>query len=156
MTRRARFAVGGFLVCSSLVVFLLPFSLMLLPNPAPKRVTDMTAEPTGVYLVVAGATYHVFPHAELQQAFPTEAAVARPDSTLLVKYRNLADPSLYAVHVFPGGAEVPLGRDDRASDHVLALKPRALPPGRYYLTTQREGMYGGTDYVYFRVASPAR
>jgi hypothetical protein len=156
MTPSRRKSLAAFLVAGAILVFLLPFSLMLLPNPAPKPVKDLSAEPTGVYLGIGATTYHVFPYAAPQETFPGNVAVAGLDTTVLVKYRNLADASQYALRAFPGGDEVAVKRDVRAPDHILCLRPLALKPGQYYVTVAREGMYGGTDYVYFSVETTAR
>ncbi|HEY3318551.1 MAG TPA: hypothetical protein VGK50_09030 [Coriobacteriia bacterium] len=151
MSAGKRAGLAVFLAASGLLVFLLPFSLMLLPNPAPMRVSDLSSAPTGVYLRASGAEYRVFPFGAEQSSFPGASGSAARDSVVLVKYRNLSDLAGYALHSFPSRSEVPVRRVVHASEHVLELRPKPLPAGRYYVTTTREGMWGGTDYVYFRV-----
>ena len=155
MTRPLRLLGGAGLVLAAAAVFVLPFTLMLLPNPRPIRVDRAEGQPTGVYLDAAGAVYRVFPYGDRLDVFPRDAAVVPTRTTVLIRYRNLGSLGGYALHRFPSGAEVGATYRTHEAAQLLELDPGVLSAGRYYVTKTREGMWGGTDFVYFSVEETA-
>lgn len=150
---RGRFIAGIALAVAFGAAGLAPFSLMLLPNPVPVEVSDISVQMPGNFVESDGHVYHVFPYAEEVTSFPKEAPVVGPDAVFIVKYRQLAQLSAYTVWSFETHKEVSVARDT-SEPKLLQLRPETpLTDGRYYAVVARESIYGGEDYVYFEVES---
>lgn len=151
MNRRKMIGAGVAMGTVFALVALAPFALMLLPNPDPVLVADLSTQMPGNYVITGESIYHVFPRAEEVEAFPADAPVVGPDAVFIVKYRQLAQLSAYTVWSFDNRREVPVERDV-STPKLLRLRPdQPLAEGRYYAVVARESIYGGTDYVYFSV-----
>jgi hypothetical protein len=152
MPTRPRVLVGlafGTLVVGAVVA---PFFLMLLPNPVPVRVQDMSSQAPGAFIATRGAVYRVFPRAERASTLPTGSLVTDERPTLWIRYRQLDQLESYSVHALDG-APIAVDRD-RSQPNLLRIQPKhALDPGGYYAEVARDGVDGGTDYVYFHVAA---
>lgn len=141
-------AVGALLLAAAVA----PFSLMLLPNPLPVKVADLGTQLPGTYIQTSSGIFHVFPRAEQADRFPGDALVADPGAVVWVKYKELDALSAYAIYSFEGGKAVP---SVKSTSHARLVEIRPTAPlavGRYYVAVAREGLFGGTDYVYFSVA----
>jgi hypothetical protein len=152
VSNRAKWAVG--LAAGSLltVAAVAPFLLMLLPNPLPVKVTDVAAQPPGAYIAIRSGTYHVFPRAEASDGFPKDALAADPGADVWVRYKELDAMRSYGIYSFPADREVHVSKTI-ARPGLLELRPvEPLPAGLYYAALSRDGIFGGTDFVYFRVS----
>lgn len=155
MSRNAKIAIGSVLAVALLIAGLAPFALMLLPNPKPVEVLDVSAQPPGTYIADSSGTYHVFPRADKVEDFPGDSLRTFPEAKIQVKYRQLSGMDGYSIHAFPGGGVVAT-KPDTSIPKVLTLVPvKRLAPGRYYAIVARESIYGGEDYIYFEVADGA-
>jgi hypothetical protein len=149
---RRRIVGGVVLGLLALVAFLAPFSLMLLRNPTPVVVMDISAQSPGTFIETHGTTYHVFPRAERVDAFPADVLSTGATPIVWVRYRQLAPLQGYTISSFPGDTRVAV-RYDTTRPRLLGIVPkRPLPPGRYYAVIPRESLEGGEDYYYFTVA----
>jgi hypothetical protein len=129
-----------------------PFLLMLLPNPEPVRVDDVASQPPGAYITTRGATYAVFPYAEKVDAFPSGSLTVDGCPTVWVRSSQLDSLEAYGLYTMEGAA-VAVERD-ASGPGLLAIRPQsALAPGPYFAELARDGLYGGTDYIYFQVAT---
>lgn len=151
MTRKTKIAIGVLAGLGILIVGLAPFTLMLLPTPMPVPVRNLADEPPGAFVTSGSVTLKVFPRPEPAQSFPLEGATTDPGARVLVKYRQLDGIDSYSLNVFPDGAAVPVLKDT-VQPGVLELRPKGpLAPGFYVVQYPRDGLEGGTDYIYFRV-----
>jgi hypothetical protein len=133
-------------------VLVAPFLLMLVPNPVPIRVGDVSGQEPGTFLETGGAIYRVFPRADRTDALPADSLRTDEQPTLWVRYRQLDSPDAYALYTL-AGAQVEVDRDTTLPN-ALRLRPqKPLEPGGYYAAVAREGLFGGMDYVYFEVAA---
>ena len=156
MRNRWRWVAGTALGAAFMAAALAPFPLLLLPNPAPVPVKGplLEAQP-GVYLATPSGTFRVFPRAEEAQDFPADALRTRGPVTVAVRARQLDSMEAYSLTTFAGQAPVATSKDSEAN-RLLTMKPLApLPAGRYCVTVSRDGLYGGTDFVYFEVTPSA-
>jgi hypothetical protein len=129
-----------------------PFFLMLLPNPRPVKVAGIADQPPGAYISTHAGTYHVFPSAEQLERFPDGSLSADPSAAVWVRFKQPDAPDAYGIYTFPEGKTVPVTRD-ASRPHLLQVRPSApLSSGLYFARIAREGLLGGTDYVYFKVA----
>jgi len=151
VTRRTKVAIGILAGLALAVAGLAPFVLLLLPTPTPIPVRNLADQPPGAFVTSGTVTLKVFPRPELAQSFPAEGATTERGARVLVKYRQLDGVGAYSIRVFPGGRAVPVVKDI-LQPGVLELRPKGpLPPGPYYVQYPRDGLEGGTDYIYFRV-----
>jgi hypothetical protein len=154
MKRWQRWAAGLGFALVTLGVAVAPFPLLLLPNPAPVKVSQAAVQSQpGVYVKTGGEIWHVFPRAEDVDEFPKDALRAGPDVVVLVRARQLDDISRYSITRWPDD-HVVAATVKPASSRLLAIAPSAaLPAGTYCARVSRDGLEGGTDYVYFSVGS---
>lgn len=156
MSRGQRWAAGIAFGLVVLAVAVAPFPLLFVPNPVPHPVSGsfMDQQP-GVFVAGGGAAYHVFPRAEDVEAFPAEAPATTPDTAVWVRSKQLDDTRAYEIVSWPDGVVVPVAYTTR-DNKLLSMTPkRALTPGMYCAHVSRDGLEGGTDFVYFRVTSEA-
>ncbi len=154
MSRRAKWTVGGLFVAFSLIVALLPFSLMLVPNPHPILVGDLRSATPGTYIEAAGGTYRLFPFAEAPKTFPSDAPVTGARPSAFVRYKQLAEMSEYGMFVYPAGRPIAVKKTLRTGRILEIVPAEPLAEGTYYVRAGRESAFGGVDYFYFRVGSP--
>jgi hypothetical protein len=151
MTRRARIVVITVLGAAFISLGVLPLLFLTLPNPGPMSLTTLEGERVGTYVDAANGFSKMFPFAEPATSFPPNVSVTTRQSQVYVRYRQMDVASAYSVHAFESGREISVEKTVRP-DRTLVMKPVApLSPGRYYAVAARDGIYGGTDYFYFRV-----
>jgi hypothetical protein len=74
---------------------------------------------------------------------------------LTVIQEGLDSAPAYQVFNLTSGHRIPMRAEVDLARQTLRLTPRApLPPGRYLLSTPKQGMFGDRDYQYFAVAGP--
>jgi hypothetical protein len=152
MSRRTSWLIGTVFTVLVVAAAAAPLSLMLLPNPVPIVVADVASQPSGAYITTQGRTYRVFPRAEQVAQFPEGSPSVSSTPLLSIKSEQLDQPSSYGLFAFDGSA-IAVTRT-AVQRNVLALRPvTPLRPGRYFAQIAREGMFGGTDFVYFSVTS---
>ncbi|MHB8859396.1 MAG: hypothetical protein ACYC6Z_07950 [Thermoleophilia bacterium] len=147
-----KLAIGSGVGIGFALLGFLPLILMTLPNPQPVTIPELAGERVGTYVNVADSIYKLFPYAANLQEFPADALTATPSSHIYLKYRQLDDLDSYNLYRWDGGASLPLEKNTN-EDKTLELIPESrLEPGEYFVQAARDGMYGGTDYFYFRVS----
>jgi hypothetical protein len=151
MTRRAKIVVITVLGTAFISLGALPLLFLTLPNPQPMLLGTLEGERDGTYVDAASGFYKMFPFAEPAMNFPPNVPVTARQTKVYVRYRQMDTPSAYSVRRFESGHEISVQKTVRP-DRTLVMKPvLPLPPGRYYAVAARDGIYGGTDYFYFRV-----
>jgi hypothetical protein len=147
-----KWLIGIAAVLSVAIAAFAPFVLMLLPNPTPVRVADVRSQPPGIYIATAAGTFHVFPFADKAAGFPAGSVAADPGTGVLVRYRQLDNMDAYDLFSIDGTKVAT--HKETSQPFLLRLQPvSALPPGQYYAAVAKDSVDGGTDYVYFSVAS---
>lgn len=155
MRTRTKAVIGIGFGALVLVAIGAPFLLMLLPNPVPTRVTEMSAQVAGAYIGTGGAVYRVFPRAEQPDTFPADSLATDTRPTVWVQYRQLDTLDSYGLHTLSGAAVA--AEHDTSRPNLLGITPAApLAPGGYYAEIPRDGLYGGTDYLYFSVTASGK
>jgi hypothetical protein len=153
MRTRTKVLIGVGFGALVLVAIGAPFLLMLVPNPVPTRVTEMSPLVAGAYIDTGGALYRVFPRAEQPDTFPADSLTTDAQPTVWVQYRQLDRLDYYGLYTLSGAAVAV--EHDTTRPNLLGITPVSpLRPGRYYAELARDGLYGGTDYLYFVVAAP--
>ncbi len=129
----------------------LPILLMTLPDPVPVKKTSLEGERVGTFVEAEAGLFKLFPYTAPNPAFPPSAAVTGPQPKVFVRARRLDALSAYTIRPYPGGEPLPVDRRLLDPQTLELACGRPLPSGKYYVTAARDGMYGGTDYFYFRV-----
>ncbi len=156
MNRWQKWAAGIAVGVMGLAVAVAPFPLLLVPNPAPHPVTGplMDQQP-GVFVASGAATYHVFPRADDVDVFPSDAPTVTPNAAVWVRSKQLDDTRAYEIVAWPGGKAVAVKYTTQANKLLSMTPRRALEPGTYCAHVSRDGLEGGTDFIYFRVTAEA-
>jgi hypothetical protein len=137
-------ALGG-------VVFLAPFLLLFLPNPAPVTVTALSRSGLGTYIGRAPAFVREFPAAAMNGQVPPNQAHVGTDAHVYVKDKALSALDSYTITSISSRQGVAVDRRIIGTNE-LEIAPRApLAAGSYLATIPRSDMYGSTDYYYFIV-----
>ena len=146
-----KLAIGSGLGFGFALLGFLPLILMTLPNPKPVTIPGLEGERVGTYVNVSESIFKLFPCAASLQEFPADALAAEPSSHIFLKYRQLDDPGSYNLYKWEGGDALPVEKDTSREKTLELIPESRLEPGEYFLQAARDGMYGGTDYFYFRV-----
>jgi hypothetical protein len=154
---KARLKLGVVLSLSlglaALVMLGLPLLYLTLPNPTPVPVPDIAEAGRGVYLVADGKTVRLFPFSQQADALPSGSASAAAVEGVVVAVRQTGPASAYRLATVGGDAldaDVALERTGELT--LVRVTPGRLPAGDYELAYPRESIYGGEEYVYFRVS----
>jgi len=154
VSRRARILTLAAAVLMVLAIGLLPFTLMLLPNPRPVQVPKPGYAGVGFYVDDAHGTFKLFPHPREERDFPADAYEVAPSAGLFVKSRQYSDLSAYGLYALPSRRAVAVRKEFVGG--LLRMTPKApLAAGRYVVESSRDGAWEGTDYFYLAV-SPLR
>jgi hypothetical protein len=117
----------------------------------------LTPDVTGQFVRTARGPVKLFAWDGPQSSYPADALRihASDVSSLLVRAAAVDAPKAYQLYDLDRGGAVPL-TVRRASPRQLVLTPsRLLRPGRYAFVATHEGMFGGRDFAYLRVVTPA-
>ncbi|HZD60593.1 MAG TPA: hypothetical protein VE439_09110 [Anaerolineae bacterium] len=153
LSKRAKFIIGVPIGAIFAGVLVLPFLLMLVPNPNPVKITSLANQRVGTYLDTGRGLYKLYPYSSSQANFPEGAPAAIEQPCVYIKYRQLDGLSSYGIYEYSSSQPVPV-RKTIKSKSILQILPRGrLAPGLYYVTAARNGMFGGKDYFYFKVGS---
>jgi hypothetical protein len=153
LSTRAKVVIFGALAPVFVAVAVLPFLLLLVPDPHPVKVPGLEGEIAGTYVQQQDGVYKLFPYTAPLLSFPSDALVvdnAQPD--IIVKFRQLDFLSQYGVVSYGDSTEIPVDKVVDQDAKLLHLLPKAtLAPGEYVVAASRDGADGGEDYFYFRV-----
>jgi hypothetical protein len=155
MTARKRLLVGAGLILGAVAVAVLPFTLMLLPNPGPVRVSTFEQAGTGAFVGSESALFRLFPYAAAAPSFPHGVPSVRTDAQILVRTKSTEDFTSCRLTRFPSGEGVAIAPSTTSGRSARLVPASSLAVGRYVLSSPRGGMYGGTDFYYFRVEATA-
>ncbi|MHB1361232.1 MAG: hypothetical protein ACYCW5_01370 [Thermoleophilia bacterium] len=147
-----KLAIGSGLGFGFALLGFLPLILMTLPNPRPVTIPGLAGERIGTYVNVSDSIYKLFPYATSLQEFPADALTAEPSSHIFLKYRQLDDLDSYNLYKWKGGDALPVAKDTNQEKTLELIPESRLEAGEYFVQAARDGMYGGTDYFYFRVS----
>ena len=116
----------------------------------------LTRAVTGQFLVTHGGPVKLFSWPDPQDRYPRDAlrVHARDLRWLLVRAAAVDAPTAYRLFDLGRDRAVPLSIRSRTARELALAPPRALPPGRYVFTATHEGMFGGRDFAYVRIARP--
>jgi hypothetical protein len=136
------------------IIGVLPFIFVILPNPMPVKIPGLDGEKVGTYVAREDGLYKLYPFSAPPADFPDEAIAVAGKPSIMVKYRQLEALSIYGLWTWPDNQPVPVEKDT-TRDQVLTMAPETeMPPGEYYVTAARDGIYGGIDYFYLKVDGP--
>jgi hypothetical protein len=152
---RGRLLTGSLLGFAALAVALLPFALLLLPNPGPVRVASPAEAGPGAYAGTDAAWFRQFPYASPPASFPRGVPVVPASSRLVLRTRTPEDADASQLAPYPRGKPVTVRRVSEGTRVVTLVPAQPLPPGRYVLRAPRGGLYPGTDLYYVRVSAEA-
>lgn len=151
MTLKAKLIPTAALGVAFVIIVVLPLLLLSLPNPKAVKVRGMQGIKAGTFLDAGEGLYKLYPYASTQDKFPAGAPSVGRKPSVYVKYRQLDELPAYGIYAYPTNQAVPVIRNIEKSK-VLRLAPKSeLRAGLYYITAARDGIYGGTDYFYFKV-----
>ncbi|HEX5467820.1 MAG TPA: hypothetical protein VFW80_02095 [Gaiellaceae bacterium] len=117
----------------------------------------LTSEVTGQFLSTPGGLVKLFSWQDPQSPYPPDALRLHAGdlTAFVVRAAAVDDPGAYRLFDLGRGGSVPL-RVVSAGPTTLRLTPSRPPqPGRYAFVATHEGMFGGRDFAYLTVASPA-
>ena len=155
MSRRARILTLVAAVLMVLAIGLLPFTLMLLPNPRPVQVPRPGYAGVGFYVHDARGTFKLFPHPREERDFPQDAYAVTSSAALFVKSRQYSALTAYGLYALPSRRAVAVRKEFVGG--LLRMTPKtALPTGHYVVESSRDGAWEGTDYYYLTVTSGGR
>ncbi|MHB8841781.1 MAG: hypothetical protein ACYC56_08340 [Candidatus Aquicultor sp.] len=153
LTLKAKLIPTAALGVAFVIIVVLPLLLLSLPNPKAVKVPTMQSVKAGTFLDAGEGLYKLYPYASTQDKFPAGAPSVGRKPSVYVKYRQLDELPAYGIYAYPTNQAVPVSRKIEKSN-VLRLAPESgLHTGLYYITAARDGIYGGTDYFYFKVRS---
>ncbi len=151
LTLKAKLIPTAALGVAFVIIVVLPLLLLSLPNPKAVKVSTMQSVKVGTFLDTAEGLYKLYPYASTQDKFPVGAPSVDRKPSIYIKYRQLDELPAYGIYAYPTNQAVSISRNIEKSK-VLRLAPkRELRAGLYCITAARDGIYGGTDYFYFRV-----
>ena len=113
----------------------------------------------GSFVDTPRGSMQLYPWADVQDTFPSDAPVLgrRQIRSLTVMQRGLDTPSAYRLYDLTTGGQVALHSQVDTGRQMISLRAAgSLPPGRYMLSTPKQGMFGDREYEYFVVAAPGQ
>ena len=151
LSRRAKLVMGIAFGAVVVVLAIAPFTLMALPDPHPYRLDSLAGEVSGTFVATGNGYYKLYPYSAPLYSFPADAlAVDSGRPTVIVKFRQGNDPSLYAIR--PYASATPVAVETVLKDATtLQLTPvQPLQPGRYVITAPRDSVDEAMDTFYFQ------
>ena len=153
LTTKAKVVIICALVPVFIAVAVLPFILLLVPDPHPVKIPGLAGEIAGTYVQRQDGVYKLFPYTAPVMTFPADALVVDdPRPQVVVKFRQLDFLSKYGISGYSDSGEIAVDKVVDEAGKALYLRPTsALSPGEYVVAASRDGADGGEDYFYFRV-----
>jgi hypothetical protein len=144
-------------ITGGLILFALPFSLMLLDDPQPLPVVDPGDYGHGMYIGCAGPDesivwHKLFPSRSIPEETPDDMIAVDPEPLIRMRQAVIDEPDRYSLLTYPALERVPLEIEVLEPERI-DVRPRSpLPLGAFVFIAPRESLYGGQDVFMFRVS----
>jgi hypothetical protein len=115
-------------------------------------------EITGPFLNTPRGPVKLFAWRDPQSPYPRDALRVHASQirSLLVRAAAVDGPDAYRLFDLSHGGRIPLGVRRRSARSLVLAPARPPSPGRYLFVAAREGMFGGSDFVYLTVVPRGR